>query len=485
MDKSDIKSLKKLLYEYAVSVGYEKEKLDKMAVKLNIERVELRRLIREYARKNLNNDEYMKIVELFNLMQLQDREYKKLTLLCRNPILYKLNGKITNQLWENEIEKEIVLKYIFDYCVEFHFALDKLKELANFVGIPVISNVQKYANQYAIEYLGYSDDMWKKFLEEHRTIKINEIYKNRDNSSKKIYESLLEVDTLEEIIKIIEDSELNFKSLVAGVADYIIVHKEGNKEVGEILKSKFKLYNDYILRLNREKKLQEKSALEAIQKSIEIPIALKLIREFVQDESSYNISLFCQKNNIENKEFNNYLLLVQEVEQNLYNLYKAKIEKNQKVRYAIIARNVEQIVKELKNGIEEDGIKRTFDLIDYYKKTNFSFQTFLEFSKSIVSYGDYNLLKRFFAQNNSGSVNNPNVISQIMNEKVIINYQKDKKGMPIPGTEEIFSNEDKQKLIDYLKLNNIPINLKTYGMVFRRYRNGTLELDSSIKYKHK
>ena len=44
-------------------------------------------------------------------------------------------------------------------------------------------------------------------------------------------------------------------------------------------------------------------------------------------------------------------------------------------------------------------------------------------------------------------------------------------------------------LIDYLKRNNFPINLKTYGIVFRRYRNGLLNLETEeidkFSNKHK
>ena len=116
-------------------------------------------------------------------------------------------------------------------------------------------------------------------------------------------------------------------------------------------------------------------------------------------------------------------------------------------------------------------------MIDYFLVSNYSFQDILKLSKSIISRSDYILLRKFIEKNNSGEKNNTNVINQIMSEKVVINYQKDKKGSPIPGTEEIFSNEDKEKLINYLRKNNIPINLKTYGIIFRRYRNGTLDIE--------
>lgn len=83
----------------------------------------------------------------------------------------------------------------------------------------------------------------------------------------------------------------------------------------------------------------------------------------------------------------------------------------------------------------------------------------------------------------NGITDNPNVIKQIMSAKVIINYQKDKKGNPIPGTEEIFPNEEKIKIINYLKQHQIPLNLKTYNLAYNRYKNGILDLNPSNKAK--
>lgn len=485
MSNKDIEILQKKLYDYCVSVFWKKEKLDEMAANLKIDKVQLRQLIKKYARKHLNSDEYEKINEILNNMRLQDIEYNKLTLLKVNPILYEFNGKTINQLWETEEEKEFVLKYIYDYCVEHHFILNKIRDFAAFVGIPTTSRVENYAKKYAIEYLGYNIDRWRDFKKQHSIIGMKEFYKSRENHSKKIYENLLEAETLESIINIIEDSGLSINTLSTNIVNYVVVHKGGDDELIRILKSKFKLYSDYVSQQKKETILREKSAVEAIQKSIQIPIAINIVKQFIEDNDSYSTSIFCQKNNIDRKEFDDYILLVKEVDENLFYLCKSKIENNQKRRYAIITNKIEVIVKYLKTGVEEYGIIRPFDLIDYYKETNFSFQDFLKLSKSSVSQSDYRLLKRFFDQNSSGIVNTPSIIPQIMSEKVVINYQKDKKGMPIPGTEEVFSNEEKEKLINYLKQNKIPINLKTYGIVFRRYRCGILDLDSVVKLKHK
>ena len=70
-----------------------------------------------------------------------------------------------------------------------------------------------------------------------------------------------------------------------------------------------------------------------------------------------------------------------------------------------------------------------------------------------------------------------------MKEKVEVNHQLDKNGMPIPGTGEIFDDESKSKIINYLRENNIPLNMKTYTLARRRYINGTLIIESKNKVK--
>lgn len=53
-------------------------------------------------------------------------------------------NKETFVLWEDEIDKEIVLKYIYDYCVEYEYDDEMMAVLAE----KLDSNIGKI-NQYA------------------------------------------------------------------------------------------------------------------------------------------------------------------------------------------------------------------------------------------------------------------------------------------------------------------------------------------------
>lgn len=208
-----------------------------------------------------------------------------------------------------------------------------------------------------------------------------------------------------------------------------------------------------------------------------------MVKGFIEDTKCSTIDIFCKINNIDRNVFSNYVSIVKENDVDLFNLYNEKVKRFQSQRYAMIVDNVKLVIKYLKDGVEEYGLNRPFDLIDYYMITNMSLNDILRLSKDVVTKEEHLLLKKFVNQNISGEKNNPSVIKQIMSEMVIMNYQKDKKGLPIPGTEEIFSNEEKEKLINYLRRNNIPINLKTYNIVFRKYKNGMLDLEQNSMKK--
>ena len=319
----------------------------------------------------INNEEIEKYSKLIDDMSVDDSEYVKLTLLKPNPILLELNGKNTFKLWENEEEKQLVLKYIYDFCEGCYYNNTKIVRFASWLGVKAISHIEKYAKQYAIEYLGYNEETWNTKRDEQGVLSLNYIFKNRKNQTKIVYDKLLEVDSLDDIISIIDNSGCNVQTLMHEISNYVIVHRDNNKDLIDKLKSKFKLYSDYKANQKNELKQQEKDALMKLKKSILIPKAIEIVRKFINDDSSNKIDDFCQKNNIDRNIFSDYVLLVKEIDDELYSLYSEKIDKFKKLGYVKIVGHIEIIIKGLKNGVEENGIVRPFDLIDYFLVSNF------------------------------------------------------------------------------------------------------------------
>lgn len=477
----------KKIYDYCMNVGWKKSKLDELAKLLEVDRLQIktwaRKYVREFLRDYLGEEECVKINNLIDELIKQDTEITRLTLSKYNPILYEIKGKKTYLLWEDEEEKELVLKYIYDYCEKYNYSPPKIAEFSVWLGMNFITYVENYAKQYAVEYLGFSDEQWNNNRREHGDMRREISYKKRNNNSKYVYEKLLKAKNLEEIILIIESSNFDIYTLKSELVSYIIVHQNGNQKMIDLLKSKIKMYTDYISKQRKDDRLKEREKIREEEIESQLSIAKEKVREFLDDVESDSIVMFCEVHNIDRDVFSNYVAIVKEKDLDLFNLYDNKVKTLQSQRYAVIIEKVNLIINYLKNGVEEYGVTRQFDLIDYYMITSISLSQILKLSKDFLSKDNLLLLKKFINQNISGEKNNPSIIKQIMSEKVIINYEKDKNGLPIPGTEELFSNDEKERLIKFLKNNNIPINLKTYNLVFRRYRNGLLDIEKNEKQK--
>ena len=468
----------KEIYDYCLAVNWESAKLQIIADKYNITISDVRNLARMYVRNYLPAQEYEVMANQITIALKKERLLLNLILTKINPILAKLFNKTTYQLWENNEEKEIVLKHIFAFCEKSHFDSEKTSEYGVWLGLESGYRILMYAKEYALDYLGYTDEQFHKLRMKHYRIKMEKINKNYPSISRETYDKLLNAETLEQISEIIESCGLEFESVRGSLANYINVHRNGDTEIKNQIKTKI---NMYIAKKQAEHQ-QQKAGLLQKRKSEQLKVAVKIIMMFVNDEESYTIERFCEKNNLEKGSFERNVTLVAELDVDLYALYKAKTEQIKKQKYMNLVGSLNRVIEGLKNGIEENGIARPFDLIDYFMITRISLKEILRLSQELVPSAEYRLLKRFCEQNVNGMTENLSVISRIMSERVIINCQKDNNGFPIFGTGEEFSAEQKEGLINYLKEKGIPINLYTYNALFRRYRDGFFGLnDKQLK----
>ena len=391
-----------------------------------------------------------------------------------NFILYNLKGKRTYKRWENEEDRECVFKYIYEYCKENRYDIDKINEVAALLEVTP-GTIESYARRYMIEYLKYTFDQYYAYRNVFTTERLRKLYKSKETKAYKTFKSLLNAKTLEEIIYIIENCEVPYNELYPRVFDYVIVHEDGNFKIEEEIKRKLKMYINY----TAENRKKERQKLIEKEKEEKIIVAKNKITEYLKDNKNITVIEFCKRNNISERKFYEYLKIVQEFDPNLYDLYIQKTNLLKSQRFSKILSQLRLVITLIKNGIEEYGKNRNFDVIDYYMICNISFDSALKISKDNLAKEDYIILLKFIKQNISASKAIPSCINQIMKEKVIISCQRDNKGNIIPGTEIIFSNDEKEKLINYLKENEIPINLKTYNTIYKRYKDGFLELENN------
>ena len=422
--------------------------------------------------------EYRYILNKFKVRSYE--EYKKIEkeiesyqneyLEVPNPALLKY-GIRSYSIGRTEEERNITLKYIYEKFIESEGIVGEL--VSEFKLSP------KQIGNYAAKYYEYN-------------IENQNQEKKKFDKKKAIYsytfDKLKEKNTKEEIISLLDSCGISIKNLKSYINSYLIVYikpntfEEYKKEEGTILK-KLEIYSKYLSQ--KKEKEKEKIEEEEIKQKEEdnLEDAIKYISMFIDSKEFHSVKAFCSFIKINESTFNNYVNIIKNRNQELYEKYKETTERNIKQNFAINASIVRKIVSMLKNGIEENGVKRKFDILDYYQNTKLSFDNLNKIAVRICSKQELNPLKRFIKDNSKYTTGVANIEETIMKEKVEINHQLDKNGMPIPGTGEIFDDESKIKIINYLKENNIPLNMKTYTLARRRYTNGTLIIESKNKAK--
>lgn len=401
-----------------------------------------------------------------------------------NPILLELYNKKVKVMWEDAYEKRLVLKYIYNYCEQNQYDEQAIVCLGERFGYLRYSNkILEYAKEYATTYLKMSSEEYKKRKEEYGKARLRQYYQERETKSKKIFTNLLKAKTLEEIINVIENSDTSISSIRSLLGHYVMLHHNNDIEIEQILRKKITMYTNYTHELLVKRKEEEARRLQETQDKKDLPEARKYIKKFITDSKVETKEQFCAVYNIEEKLFDYYVEVLNRQETELYNKYKEKKEYVRKKSLENITREIKYIVYLLKNGVEENGIIRPFDLIDYYMITKRNINETLKYSRLILNEKDAQILKLFVKKNDKGGEYNKKDIELIMSEKVEVNCQKNKNGVIIPGTGEIFSNENKLKIIEYLKQNNIQVNRKTYTVAFRRYINGYLDLTKIKKVR--
>ena len=143
-----------------------------------------------------------------------------------------------------------------------------------------------------------------------------------------------------------------------------------------------------------------------------------------------------------------------------------KTAKKSKISIDLI---IDELNDKIKNGVEEDGKKRNFDIIDFY-------------TISGMTIGDFKIAMETRQSRNVG------LIVDYLGFKTDTEYSvygaklglmvKDSKNKE---TLRIITDSETDKLVNYLKGLDIPVNKATYKAAARRYVDGYLVLDQKVK----
>lgn len=482
----------RLVYEYCCNVNWEETKLEQLGKNIGMNIKQIRQIafsyfdkvydkyskalyyyeklyfyckdvdwdltkIEEYSKRSsykaediiINSKKYIEAIDAlisksYVQKTLEEMELQKEYLTVVNPALLQQKIK-TYSIGRNEDERIFTLKYMYN---KFILNDNALEELSKEFGLSA-DRILSYINDYAKKFL-------KNSLEKNKKAK-------KFSLVKPVYDKLKNASTLEEIIDTIESSSIKPEYIRKGLHSYLVGYD--NYSNYHMLKKKIDLYFEY---LSSSKK--------------EIEEFYKYVNMFIES-TDISIDEFCHKIGLSENQFRMNLEVLKECNQPLYEKYLEKLESDRKKMLAINETKIRNIIFLMKNGIEENGVIRPFDLIDYFQNINLSLNEFSYLSNKILSNQDSVLATRFTKSNRGYERENLNFIQNILDEERKINYQYDENRMLIEGSGEIFDNERKMRIINYLKEINVPINDKTYSLIYRRYKNGMLELDEDKKIK--
>ena len=147
------------IYNYCTKENWDKNKLNELAKKLGITIDRLKVHAKKYAKEHLSFEDYQLVEQQIKESAITSRELKKIKLTIINPIILQELNKTTYLLWENEKEKELVLKYIYEYCVKSRFNGSNIESLAQWLGITK-ENINEYCKEYALEYLKWTKEQY-------------------------------------------------------------------------------------------------------------------------------------------------------------------------------------------------------------------------------------------------------------------------------------------------------------------------------------
>ena len=369
-------------------------------------------------------------------------------------LYYKLGLPLENT---TTISREKYLqKYFYDLVESVNCDMEKIIELVKKLGIKR-HLIIKYYNGYV--------DVCKKWLPK--------LVCSGSNSLS--YNTLRELSATEdekEIISILDNVPMTISRLLQ--ATY-----------SDEQRKKLKWYARY---KNEQRKLEREKRADTLKDILDIyrfEDAKKLIVDYLDNNGNNSIDFYCKTVGITKNEFNKDVEMIKEYSPELYERYFNKAQSVSANRYMALLASIKKLVNYIKNGIEEDGVIREFDVLDYYKATKFSFDDLIKFisdnnNRLELSNDDIRTIRIFIAKNKKLKAYTDRKKEVFVNSTIIMKVK-------IGDREELkeFTKDELQAVIDYLETHKLPVNDKTTNLVCRKYASGKLDIFANNSKKKK
>lgn len=467
---------------------YEENNWDtkKIGYDLKISIEESGKYVYKYMKENLNKE-----LTKEQIWVLLSPSSKNIFRNYNNIIKLMFDEKIINDeqmkdpLWLNKNLRFYLCKFCFDVSVKFNWNLRAIRYFCYSKDIRC-EQIKNLSFEYVDSFLSKEDKQnILKVQKEAATQNWIEAIDARIKSNPPDYVFVLNnimTSTLEqEIIDIIESYDKTFTYLKRCIDSYLKFYNDF-KYTEEQIEKKLEIYENYLKNKRIEDNELRKQKKYQLYVDENIDIARQIINQYLNEESE-KIKDFCDANDIDIKTFEEYVNLIKDNDEELYSKYSEQRDSIQSKRFSILLTKANKIIKLIKNGIEENGIKRDFDLVDYYKNTSLSFEELLHVVEGKVGAEDYRALRMFIAKNKNDKEMTPRDISNLYNTKIVIGAQFDYKRNIIPGTGREITKEEKQSIVKYLEYNNIRVTNTTYNIIYRKWLSGDLVINEDINSK--
>lgn len=454
----------KKYYEICQKEQWDIKEINIFCKKNKINFIDFKNKVKSYINTNLTK----------NILELNE---KQITLIYNQDMVNVINSykkiiiEIENNnphldLWSNLIT--LIKEYLFNFFISVNFDLTKISQKMQELNLPLTKTCEIVA-KYALNIKKWDRNKMKQCFSHLVTKKFGTVYE--------VLEKILLAESDMEVIDLIDNSLQSFTQLKFQIHNFVInsIYDCEYEKTKQILETKLENYKNNHLKENRIKKKEISNNEIPSKTEIALSQAKINIKAFLESDV-VSRSEYLQKTNIKPSLFNSHVHLIKQHDQDLYNLYKKKINLFMGINYSRLVGEIYTIVDGLKNGIEFNNHTRPFDILDYYQTTKMKRYTCLKLAKQLLETNDSRLLSIFFERyNTSKPIRN---IQALLEEKTILGMQLDKNKQIIPNSGYEVSKEDKLNVINYLKNNNIPLYDDIYIIALRRYVNKELIIDT-------
>lgn len=284
---------------------------------------------------------------------------------------------------------------------------------------------------------------------------------SRENKDKNILSKIDELNDKDKLFDLLKGWSLEeLGELKKSINNYIRTNYSDEKELLKKEKEMNKKIDSYIIYLSREnakKNFEKQQEIDQFETNL-FPVAREKIISFVENGNG-DLREFCRINDVKIDDFQLYVSLVERYDLELYNTYIELVKKNKEETYKKMKDKFVKVVDYMKYGVEVNGKKRSFDIIDYFNYLGFSSLECRRIGKNVLNPTQNKILENFLDINQDYDVKiDPEIL---INENISINNKE-------------IGLDEKKEVIKWLNLNRVPINKKTFMAALQRYLNGTL-----------